>query len=594
MGVLTGLLHGFNQRAAASREESRLAQEQQDSREIAILQHLSTADNPEISAAALTGLLDIAAGTKAPKGGFLGRLMGPREATTHPAVANLLGMIRAGTDERIPGIPVSQFQMGAPATPSPDARPAQAEPPQVGAAAMPPPPNALGGGVNPAMLPNPSGQGAPPTIQVGQPPPAVPVANHPSTDLPMAGPPTMTPTGATTAGTTRHNPTWIFDTPAEKVLRGSRARAQGDVEGEVAGLIASGFSDQEARAIVKEKYARATRGGTGAPFQAVEGEVPGPNGTVIQTKATFNRVTGEYEDLAGNPLTDFRPKSVTASGGSMGVDREAISLADYGKRFVQLDQAQRKAVLAKEADMLQRESFSRGTGSALAAAQGPLAASARINLITRLQDDWRKVDEPLRGLQNVYRMMYTGLERYDADPIGAIELIRVPFAKIADNLSVVRESEFNRQTAGMSLFDRLWGAFEAQLKGGGNIPKPMLAEMVNTTAQLIKNMEGWNAGEADRIDRTAREGQIDPSLIRGGSIGVAAPTRGGGPPAVSAPAADGPPPTAGASAETLPKGTFVGNVYDGDVRTLPDGRTLGRLPDGTVVVLTKQNGRWYY
>lgn len=187
------------------------------------------------------------------------------------------------------------------------------------------------------------------------PPPTGPVMTAPP-------PPLFTPAGRL-PGTTITQPRKLFLSSTDRVLAGAKAKAQGDVEGEVAGLIAAGFTDVEARGLVKENYERRARtGSTAAPFQAVALEVPDGRGGWTPTQGTFNRSTGQYEDLAGTPLTQARPRQTTGST-SLGTDREALARAYFGKPFALLDQTQQRNVLNLEMNFVQNEAFRRGTGT---------------------------------------------------------------------------------------------------------------------------------------------------------------------------------------------------------------------------------------
>jgi hypothetical protein len=156
-------------------------------------------------------------------------------------------------------------------------------------------------------------------------------------------------------------PRQFLRTPEEQTLLTKKAAAQGDVEGEIAGLIASGIPDAEARQLVAMKYRRAAVGT--APFQAIGGETVDPDGTVRQTYATFNRATAGWEDVAGTPLSNFRQRPTGAAAARFGVTREAIARSKYGKDFRDLSQAEATDVMAEEQEYIESSAGRRTEGA---------------------------------------------------------------------------------------------------------------------------------------------------------------------------------------------------------------------------------------
>lgn len=275
-GFLTGLIGGLDESATSARKQAQAEQDKQIAREDAILKALASDDSidPAIRQQALAGLTQGAIGAPRKKG-FLDSVFGGK-VQHNPAVSSLLEMITAAHPETgQPRPPISV--LGGPKSTV-----------QPGSAAMPPKAVQDGGGPqSPAQLAGP--------------PPSIPVA-------PGLG---IEPGTGPQIGTTQAPPApppGLFISPEDKMLRQKRAAAQGDVEGEVAGLVASGFTPDEARTMVKANYARKAAG-TAAPYQSIAGELPDGTGAF----GVFNRVTGGYDDTQGNPIPGFRPRTTAAA-----------------------------------------------------------------------------------------------------------------------------------------------------------------------------------------------------------------------------------------------------------------------------------------
>lgn len=163
-----------------------------------------------------------------------------------------------------------------------------------------------------------------------------------------------------------------------------------------------------------------------------------------------------------------------------------------------------------------------------AASTGPLSTQQRTTLQNQLHTDWQKVQSPLREMARQFNLMETGLQRFhEGERVASVEAIRVTLEKILDPNSVVREGEYSRQGFGLSLADRLQGLWQKYAEGGGEIPEPALADMVETARQFLAGMQGWNDNERQRITNIATDKGIDPAFIFGGPVG---PTQAPPPP----------------------------------------------------------------
>lgn len=331
MGWLEGLIGGFSARKseieAQNLEEARLAQQ----REGRIFEALLSSPDPEIQSMAVAGLLD-SANPKKRKGGLRG-WMGEMEQSPYlPRIQELINTPVPVTKETIPSTQISQ---GIPLAPGsqPAAMP-QSNAVQPGGA--PPTPTA-------AVQTTPAG---------GPPPTPLSLTNRPPTPY-VAG----------------SRPRQVFPpyrSPEEQALLTRRAQSQGDVEGEVAGLIAAGFSDAEARELVKQDYLRRATSSAGS-VQALQGTLP--NGSLaygILDRRPGSPTFGRFVSAdTGEPLIGFQPRATTGSA-SMGTEREALSREMFGKRAADLTPAEMQQVndrLPQEARELSLER-GRGTGQA--------------------------------------------------------------------------------------------------------------------------------------------------------------------------------------------------------------------------------------
>lgn len=508
MSFLAGLVEGFSERARAGRKEAWEQQEAQNERELKVISELTKADDPEIRNAAGSALLELAVGNRPKKGkNFLANLMGDPQVTVNPAVARLLDLARTPVSGG-PGLNVTtgaQVSLGD--NGSAGAVPAGAS------AAMPP--NAAsepgGGPASPAAL-------APPTLPVH----TGPISFTGGQTTPTAGPPPR--------------PRQLFLSEEEKLRRNTIAREQAEVEGEYAGLIAAGLSETEAREELKRRKL-----GSAVPFQSVAGDFVGADGRTTPGFATFNKTTGQYLDGAGQVVSNFRPR--TAQGGSAGsVDRNDIALTLYGKKFDQLLPAERQLVMNEEIRRKAQTASDTTRARGDANADVPLTTQQRFQATTDLRNEYLKLTANARVRREQLAIMETALNRFAEDPAGASESVRVTFEKILDAESVVREAEYARQTNGLSLGDKLSGMFQKWFKGGGEVPKEILDEYVETARQFVERTKSLADEDIQNIGARATAFKLDPSLIAPG-LAQAPMTTPRTPAPVTTPAGSGAPNT---------------------------------------------------
>lgn len=423
----------------------------------------------------------------------------------------------------------------------------------------------------------------------------------------------------------------FFPTAAERTRQAAIARSQGDIEGEIAGLVSAGFLEEEARDLVKQKYERAARGGTATPFQSVAGQMP--DGT--PAFGVFDRAGGVYRDSAGELLVGFQPRTTTGST-SMGAEREAIARAEYGKPFAQLSQEEQQAVLAQETARAGERAATTTAGRMGAASAGPLSSAQRAQETRQLVQEWDDTIEPIREMTRQHALMKVGLERYPADPIGGSQAVLVTFQKILDPDSVVRESEYARSPSGLPIFSRLQGMYDRYIGqwdpdqqkwvgGGAGVPQAELAEMVKTAESFLAAMEGHNDQKARQIAQRAELAQIDPAMILGDAYSPAPTPPGPDPtpanqrqvvPPTETPGSGSQMPGTGQAPgipDTVPAGApqvgqFVGNPLtpgengqfrdvEGNPVTLlrspSTGGIYARKADGSTVPVIERDGQYY-
>lgn len=349
MSPTTGfdIFQGFSQRASEEREAVRQQEALRDARELRVLETLMSSDDPEIASRALAGMLQFADPRVKRKGlaGFLGETEGHPAL---PAIAALLGPSTRDYSMRAQaGVP-----SGALHTP----------PPAQGAAAMP------GGSAvtgSPISLPSPF----PGAIPMVAPPPRPQTTGEVAAQAPPA--PTGLSGGPPPAPPVTHTPRRAFLSPEERALRQTKAKAQGDVEGEVAGLIAAGFTDQEARELVKQSYQKRVGAGRGIPgMQRVAIELADGS----QHMAVFDPVTGKFNDPdTGQPFENARPLQRTGST-SLGATREALARELFGKRASALTPEEMAQVNDAEVTRAGEVSYARGTATGQAANETKLNA----------------------------------------------------------------------------------------------------------------------------------------------------------------------------------------------------------------------------
>lgn len=537
MGYLEGLLGGFTSRKREYEQQQLQEADLANQREGKVYEALINSPDPHVKALAISGLLASVQRPQRAKGlrGWLG------DMASNPAMSQIEALVNQPVPTEQPvmetSLPSRQIS-GALPTPQSDQ----------GNLAQPTTSATTGG---PVATPQPT------PAAVGKPPASL-LASTPS------------PGQTRQVGTrTVMAPRQIFQSPEDALLASKRASSQGDVEGMVAGLVASGVPEVQARETVRQHLLRTTAGGVGT-MQSIAGELP--DGT--PAFAAFDRqpgsaTFGKYIDPnSGTALEGFRPRTTT--GSRQINDRESIARELFGKPASLLTAGEMAQVNQRLLSFTGEKAGATETGRGEAAADVPLNTQQRFAATTDLSKQWQTINAPYREMQRQLTLMQTGLDRVDADPIGGSQAVLVTFQKVLDPSSVVRESEYARSPQGLGLLDRLQGMVEKYSAGGAGVPKPILDQMVQTARQFLVGMQGWNEQHRSRIQKTAESYGIDPGLVLGADAqggGAATPSAQvatpppSAPVAPSAPASGAPPSLFHGADGELHVGSPTGPIY---------------------------------
>lgn len=165
-----------------------------------------------------------------------------------------------------------------------------------------------------------------------------------------------------------------------------------------------------------------------------------------------------------------------------------------------------------------------------------MTPTSEANFVLSMQRSWDKTRAAEKEMNRQMVIMQEAMNRFNADPVGGSEGVRVTFEKILDPISVVREGEYARQGQGLSLLHKIEGLSQKYLTGGGPIPRAALEEMVKTAQQFTTGLKDFNTKERKRMEHTADRYRIPHDVVFGPDVEEAAPE---------------PPPSAGPSAQSV-------------------------------------------
>jgi hypothetical protein len=233
--------------------------------------------------------------------------------------------------------------------------------------------------------------------------------------------------------------------------------------------------------------------------------------------------------------------------------REQIAYALFGKAGEDPLQTMHRLTPPQSLQVLQEQGIldtENKLRTANMMANAPLSTAAKSELIEKLNTKWTTLQKPQRVMAQALNEMQVGVNRLEADPIGASQAVLITFQKILDPTSVVRESEYARSAEGLPLVSRIEGMYDRLVKGGAGVPKEELSAMAETARQFLLGMQHFNDGERQRIEDRAAQNGIDPGYIFGGGVTAPppAPPPGFAPPPPGPPAATAAPGAAGGRA----------------------------------------------
>lgn len=529
MGWFEGMLGGFQSRQDQVRKEEMDQANADADRESRVYTALLNSPDKEIATMAASGLLE-SAGPRKRKSGFSGWLGDMQKSPTYAKLQELINS------------PV-QTSEGTPATlPHTDYGMIAAPPPGLGEA--------------------PAGTPAHSLTEPGA--PAAPNVPAPKQIPGSVGtPPTF-------------GPRKVFPSAEDLATQTARGKAAGDVEGDVTGLVAAGFSDVEARQIVKEERLRKAQGASG--YQSIAGEVPNADGTTSPAYGVLDRVSGQYLDPnTRQPLMGFRPRTTTGST-SLGADREAIAREMFGRPATQLTSDQIQKVNQEAIKRTQDIAFNRGMGTGRAkiatdlnAPIGPTAARQyNVSPTTTLSELSSTV-----GLTDTQKDRLYATGQVDV-LIGQIEsLIPDVFPEVDPGLKGVIQTALSLGAQKLSGSDDLAAldasinaalAQIAQLSGqpGSRLSDKDIELAKSTLVNLTPSLFGGDTINTAR----ARLGVVKDLLAKAKSSIPTTPQIGAPPPGSAAPAAK--PTTPGANGGT--------GIFHGD-----DGELHRGSPTGPVI-----------
>lgn len=524
---MTGLLSGFLDRKGQIEQENLRQADLSRQREGQVFNALINSPDPEIQSLAVAGLLESAKPGRR-KGGFGGWL---------------------GQMEQSPFLPQIQSLIQ---TPVRETRQVPVEPPTV-QGYLPTPPPGVGAAAQPTTSPTQGGPlASPQTGPAAQEPPIQDWVGAEPRDLgPVATDPRLATAPPTLRPVTTERPRQVFRTPEDQALLTARARAQGDVEGEVAGLVASGIPEAQARDTVRQKMLRLSRGGAVGQTYAEGNIVEDPDSPTGWSQTLYLR--------ADPTQTQRIPAESPLARSTRGANAlEAVAHKRYGRPgedpravLTRLTPDEMAGALAEKRDLDAQAAAELVVKKGEAAAGVPLTLEQKAQEVQRqftransLRQDWERISAPSRLVRQNLAMIGAAEAAVRRGDVGAgHETILVTFQKMLDRLSVVREAEYLRPYYNQSLENRVRGYRDQLLEGGSKLPTEQLLTYARLAKEIGQEILKDDQQLAQALRVTADTFQVDPALIFGDSdLGIGQPPPGGFQPSALQPILGGAPP----------------------------------------------------
>ena len=311
----------------------------------------------------------------------------------------------------------------------------------------------------------------------------------------------------------------VFPGPGYLAEQKAKAEVTGDIKALQEAYRQNGDADwmQKGLDAYMVQHGRAGRGAS-SPFQAVGGEVVGPDGKARQTYAVFNRTTGQYEeplpDGSRRPVPNFRPRTTTASSGLSQAHRAVMVEMGVTMQDLQANPALAAQVNDRVQEMEEVKAAGTTAARGRAASQAPLSTATQVSATMGLRDDWKQISTKVVDQMTAYSQMqvaYQAALRGDV-PAGA-EAMTVLFQKILDPNSVVRETEANRPAQFAGLSKRIEGAWQRLTQGGALITVAELKKYVRLAGEMTQAAAIGLEDNRARIQKTATDWGLNPEHI---------------------------------------------------------------------------------
>lgn len=145
-----------------------------------------------------------------------------------------------------------------------------------------------------------------------------------------------------------------------------------------------------------------------------------------------------------------------------------------------------------------------------------LTPQAQATLTLQMRRDWQRLTTAANGARYYGAIINSAWESYKrGDRANASEAMILAFKRVIEPGSVVMPSEFTRSEALQSIFNRIQGTVEQYGKGGAAIPEPVMAQMVQTTRDLVQNIDHFNDNQKAPLAAMAQKYRIPSSWIFG-------------------------------------------------------------------------------
>lgn len=140
--------------------------------------------------------------------------------------------------------------------------------------------------------------------------------------------------------------------------------------------------------------------------------------------------------------------------------------------------------------------------------------NAKLEATLKLRDRYVKETQSAQTVSLQLEQMRSALSAVKSGSAAAgSQGVLVTFQKILDPTSVVRESEYARSGAGLSLLNRLDGLAMKWQQGGAGVPVLELETFVRLAEQFVRNQARAAAVTKTQIDSIAQQYGMDPSQI---------------------------------------------------------------------------------